>query len=48
VDEDGELKFPPRATLRDDPSWLPRLASIPRNCSGSTTHPKSLIINPKT
>jgi len=35
VDEDGELKFPPRATLRDDPSWLPRLASIPRNCSGT-------------
>ena len=33
LDEDGELRFPPRATLRDEPSWLARLASIPRNCS---------------
>lgn len=36
LDEDGELKFPPRTTLREEPPWLARLASIPRNCSKAT------------
>ena len=33
LDEDGELIHPPRPTLREEPQWISRLSSIPRNCS---------------